>query len=143
MNDCKPPKPDMLGAEESRRGFGILGRAVVYGVAWLPFLGLIALLVPKFEDLFSRLRENAEVPAVTEWLLWFTSLNKTLFFFPCLLILVLLVVADVGVAGLLRHSRREWLYWVWFVGVVGMGIFAAAIVVIALLLPVLKMSESL
>ena len=82
MNDCTPPKPDTPGAEDSRRGFGIFGRTVVYGIAWLPLLGLIALLVPKFEDLFSRLRENAEVPAVTEWLLWFTSLNKTLFFLP-------------------------------------------------------------
>ena len=143
MNDCKPPKPDTPAAKESRRGFGIFGRAVVCGVAWLPFLGLIALLVPKFEDLFSRLREKGEVPAITEWLLWFTSLNKTLFFFPCLLVFVLLVVADVGVAGFLRHSRRERLYWVWFVGVVAMGIFAVAIVAIALLLPVLKMSESL
>lgn len=143
MNDCRPPKPDMPGAKESRHGFGIFGRAVVYGVAWLPFLSLIALLVPKFEDLFGRLREKGEMPAITEWLLWFTSLNKTLCFFPCLLVLVLLVVADVGVAGLLRRSRREWLYWAWFVGVVATGIFAVAIVAIALLLPILKMSESL
>jgi type II secretory pathway component PulF len=114
----------------------------VCGVAWLPFLGLIALVVPKFDALFSRLREDAEVPAVTEWLLWFTSVNKTLFLVPCLLVLVLLVAADVGMAGLLRHSRREWLYRVWFVGVIAMGILAAVFVAIGLLLPVLKMSES-
>ena len=142
MNDCKPPKPDTPGAEDSRRGFGIFGRTVVYGIAWLPLLGLIALLVPKFEDLFSRSQENAEVPAVSEWLLWFTSLNKTLFFFPCLLVFVLLVVADVGVAVLLRHSRREWLSWAWFVGVIAAGILAAAVVSVALWLPIRRMTEA-
>jgi type II secretory pathway component PulF len=143
MNDRKLAKPNTPGAEEGRRGFGIFGRAVVYCVAWLPFLSLVVFFVPRFEDLFSVLRERGEVPAITEWLLSFSSLNKTLFFFPCLLVLVLLFVADAGVAGLLRYSRRKWLHWVWFVGVVAMGILAIAFVAMALLLPVLKMSASL
>ena len=108
-----------------------------------PLVSLIVLFVPRFGDLFSRLRERGEVPAVTEWLLWFTSLNKALFNFPGLLILVLLVLADAGVAGLLRRSRRKWVSCVWFVGVAAMGILAAVSIAMALLLPVLKMSESL
>ncbi len=36
---------------------------------------LIVFFVPKFEDLFARLREKGELPAVTEWLL---STSKTL-----------------------------------------------------------------
>ena len=82
MNDCKPAKPEPPRAKESRRGFGIFGRAVVYGVAWLPFLGLIAFFVPRFEDLFSRLRERGEVPAVTEWLLWLACSTRHCFSSP-------------------------------------------------------------
>ena len=118
-------------------------RATIFGVAWLPALCLVAFFVPKFEALFSRLQETAELPAVTEWLLWFTWLDKVLFLFPSVLVLVLLVVADMGVDGLLQGSRRKWLYWIWFGGVVVMGILAAAIVTTALLLLVLKMSASI
>ena len=115
-------------------------RAVIYGIVWLLAVGQVAFLVPKFEDSFSRLRETAELPAVTEWLLRFAWLNKALFFVPSVLVLVLLVVADMGIAGLLRGSNRKWLYWVWFVGVIVMGILGAAFVSTALFLPGLKMS---
>ena len=107
-------------------------------VAWLPFLGLVAFVVPKFEDLFSTLRERAELPAVSEWLLWFAWLNKALFFFPCVLVLLVFVVADVGVAGVMRRSHRESLYWVWFAAVIVLGVVAAVLVAFALLLPDLK-----
>ena len=120
----------------------IYARATIYGLVWLPFLGLVAFFVPRFEGLFSRLREQGLLPAITEWLLWFSLLNRALVFFPCLLLAILLVVTDVGVAGLLRRSRLEWLYWVWFIGVVAMGILAVAIGATALLLPVLEMSGS-
>ncbi len=34
---------------------------------------LIIFFVPKFESLFSRLREKGELPAVTDWLLWLSD----------------------------------------------------------------------
>jgi type II secretory pathway component PulF len=38
---------------------------------------LIVFFVPKFNDLFARLRERNELPAVTDWLLWLSDvLNK-------------------------------------------------------------------
>jgi len=118
-------------------------RAAVYGVVWLPVLGLVAIFVPKFEDLFSTLAETAELPAVTEWLLWFAGMDKALFFLPSALVLILLMSADIGVASLLHGSGRGWLYWIWLGGVVVLGIVAAAFVTTALLLPVLKMSASI
>jgi type II secretory pathway component PulF len=117
-------------------------RAAACCVAWLLPLGLIAFFVPQFEDLFSSLRARAELPALTEWLLRIASLDKALFFVPSLLVFVLLVFADIGMAGFLQRSTQKWLYWIWFGSVVVMGIVFAAIVTIALLLPMLKMSGS-
>jgi type II secretory pathway component PulF len=113
-------------------------RAAIYGIAWLPFLVLVAIVVPKFEDSFGRLRERAELPALTEWLLLFVRLNQGLLFLPCVLVLLAILVADVGFAGLMRRSHRQSLYWVWFAAVVVLGIAAAAGVAFALLLPDLK-----
>ena len=118
-------------------------RAAIYSVAWLPALVVVAFFVPKFEDLFSVLRERAELPAVTAWLLWFARLDNALFFLPSVFVLVLLISADIGVASLLQGSARQRRYWIWFGGVVVTGIVAVVIVTTALLLPFLKMSASI
>ena len=62
MNDCDPAKPYTSGAEERWRGLTmpVYARAAIYGVAWLPFLSLLAFFVPRFEDMFRRLRERGE-----------------------------------------------------------------------------------
>lgn len=112
-------------------------------MAWLPAIVLFVFTVPTFEDLFSHLRERGELPAVTASLLQFVYLNKALYLLPLLLFLVLLMVADIGVATLLQSSTRNWRYWIWFGGIVVLGIVAAAIVTTALLLPVMKMSASI
>lgn len=83
-------------------------RAAIYGAAWLPGFTLFVFSVPTFEHLFSRLRERGELPA--------------------LLFFVLLVVGDIGVANVLQGSVRSWRDWIWFGGVVVLGIVAAAIV---------------
>src|SRR5207253_10064231 len=38
---------------------------------------LIIFFVPKFETLFSRLRERGQLPAVTDWLLWLSGTMRT------------------------------------------------------------------
>jgi len=35
---------------------------------------LVVFFVPKFETLFTRLRERGELPALTDWLLWFSNI---------------------------------------------------------------------
>ncbi|MCO6456215.1 MAG: hypothetical protein J5I93_13020 [Pirellulaceae bacterium] len=135
-----------FGAIDDRRAGGLWGacaRAAVLCLAWLPALGLVAVLVPQFEDLFSRLRENAELPAVTERLVWFADLNGALYFIPFVLMFAMLMFTDLGVAMLLSRSARRWVYWLWFGGVVVAGVAVAACVAFALMLPVLKMSASI
>jgi len=109
--------------------------------AWTPLLVLIAVYVPRFEDLFASLHERGELPAVTAWLLSLSRLNDALFF---LLAFGLLTAVDIALTRWLRRSRRgESLYWVWFAGVVVVGVLASALVVVALLLPVMKMSTTI
>jgi type II secretory pathway component PulF len=38
---------------------------------------LIVFFVPKFSDLFARLRERNELPPITDWLLWFSDTLRT------------------------------------------------------------------
>lgn len=121
----------------------VLLRVAICAV-WAPLLVLVAVYVPRFEDLFARLREMGELPAVTAWLSSLSRLNDALFYLPCLVFLVLLVVADAGAARLLPPSRRgRSLYWVWFAAVGVTGILGAGLVLAALLLPVMRMSATL
>ena len=122
----------------------IFVRAVIYGVVWLPFAGLVAFYAPRFDGLFERLRQRGGLPVLTEWLMWFGGLNHALFCLPCLLLFALLVVADAGMAGMLRRRRRKRsLYTIWFAGVIVAGILAAALAIIGLLLPVWKMGATI
>ena len=57
-------------ADLKGRTIGALAYPVFLGVTGLlVVIVLIVFFVPKFEDLFARLRERGELPAVTEWLL--------------------------------------------------------------------------
>jgi type II secretory pathway component PulF len=115
-------------------------RAAVCCIAWLLPLGLMAYFVPRFEESFNSLRERAELPALTEWLLWFALRDKSLFYLPSVLALVLLVCGDFSMASCLQHSPRKRLYWIWFGSVVFTGLATAAVVTTALLLPLMKMN---
>jgi type II secretory pathway component PulF len=57
-------------ADLKGRTLGALAYPVFLGVTgFLVVVVLIVFFVPKFEDLFARLRERGELPAMTEWLL--------------------------------------------------------------------------
>ncbi|HJS07301.1 MAG TPA: type II secretion system F family protein [Pirellulales bacterium] len=57
-------------ADLKGRTIGALAYPIFLGVTGLLVVtGLIVFFVPKFENLFARLRERGELPAVTEWLL--------------------------------------------------------------------------
>jgi type II secretory pathway component PulF len=130
--------------KRSRRPLPIVAVAAIYVGFWWPALVLVAFFVPTFEELFSELQERGELPALTAWLMCFSRLNEALFYLPCLLVLALLVGADVAVARLLQRSRRcQPLYWAWLVGAIVTGILAAFLVVVALMLPIMRMSWTL
>ena len=61
---------------------------------------LIVFFVPKFEGLFTRLRDRGELPALTEWLLWTSAtLGRYGLFF--------LLAAGIGIYYLRRHLATE------------------------------------
>jgi general secretion pathway protein F/type IV pilus assembly protein PilC len=62
--------------------------AVLAGIGTLVVAGLLIFIVPQFEDLFQQLRDLGELPAVTDWLLAFSSFLRR---FGWLLVLVLVV----------------------------------------------------
>jgi general secretion pathway protein F/type IV pilus assembly protein PilC len=59
---------------------------------------LIIFFVPKFERLFTRLRERGELPAVTDWLLWLSGVLQSYGIF---------IAAGLVLAGLIIHSRAK------------------------------------
>jgi general secretion pathway protein F/type IV pilus assembly protein PilC len=59
---------------------------------------LIIFFVPKFERLFTRLRERGELPAVTDWLLWLSKVMQTYGIF---------IAAGIVIAGFVIRSRLQ------------------------------------
>jgi len=67
---------DFTEAQEDlkRRTIGAVTYPAVLAVAGFAVVTiLIVFFVPKFEDLFARLRERGELPFLTDWLLWASS----------------------------------------------------------------------
>ena len=63
--------------------------AILAGFGTIVVFVLVIFFVPKFETLFTRLRERGELPALTEWLLWTSNTLQT--WWPLLLAAVLLM----------------------------------------------------
>jgi general secretion pathway protein F/type IV pilus assembly protein PilC len=59
---------------------------------------LIIFFVPKFERLFTRLRERGELPAVTDWLLWLSNVMQTY---------GIIIAAGIVIAGFIIRSRLQ------------------------------------
>ncbi len=58
-----------------RRTLGAMAYPVVLAVVGATVVsGLVIFFVPRFEQLFGRLRERGELPALTDWLLWISNL---------------------------------------------------------------------
>jgi type II secretory pathway component PulF len=67
---------------------------------------LIIFFVPKFEQLFARLKERGELPAVTEWLLWLSNLMQG---YGLLIVLGLIGLAFFAKNRLSKPEGRMWL----------------------------------
>jgi general secretion pathway protein F/type IV pilus assembly protein PilC len=91
-------------ADLKGRTVGALAYPVFLGVTgFLVVLILIVFFVPKFEDLFARLRERGELPAVTEGLLATSHAFGSYGWIP----LVLIVGAVVWVRGKLQTEEGK------------------------------------
>jgi len=67
-----------------RRTLGAMAYPMMLAVVGLLVVtGLVIFVVPRFEQLFGRLRERGELPALTDWLLWLSNLPwRWDFWFP-------------------------------------------------------------
>jgi general secretion pathway protein F/type IV pilus assembly protein PilC len=74
-------------------------------VGTLVVIVLIVFFVPKFADLFTRLRERGELPALTEWLLW---TSDTLSRYGILIVAALAVGGVYGRKWLQTEPGRLW-----------------------------------
>ncbi|MFO0896301.1 MAG: type II secretion system F family protein [Pirellulales bacterium] len=91
---------DFTEKQEDLKGrtMGALAYPIFLGVIGVSIVtGLIIFIVPKFEELFARLRERGELPAVTEWLLWLSNSMTTYSLF---------VILGVGVG---IYYLKNWL----------------------------------
>jgi type II secretory pathway component PulF len=120
-----------------------VARAVLLCGAWLPFVGLLLLLLPRYDPIFARLEEKGELPALTGWLYALGQLNAATFGLPIVGLFVLLVLADLAVARLGRDSRRgRRIYWVWFALMLLLAGLACVLFFVGVLAPVFKMGST-
>jgi general secretion pathway protein F/type IV pilus assembly protein PilC len=72
--------------------------AILFVLGTLVVNVLIIFFVPKFEDLFGKLKARGELPAVTEWLLWLSNILQTY---------GVLILAALVIAGFAIHKRLQ------------------------------------
>jgi hypothetical protein len=142
MSNAPAPDPGLL----LRRGprLPAVVRAAILGSAWLPFFGLVTFQVPRWEPIFKKLEEKTELPLLTSLSVLISHWNRITFGLPLLAFLALVILSDLGVARAVGRLRRGGsLYWTWFVAVILLALCACLSLVVALLLPVLKMSSTI
>lgn len=94
-------------AELKSRVVGALAYPIflaVFGVGIVTVL--VIFFVPKFENLFQRLRARGELPALTEWLLW---LSNSIHSYGLLIAIVLVALALVLRQQLISDQGREFI----------------------------------
>jgi general secretion pathway protein F/type IV pilus assembly protein PilC len=75
---------------KSRTVGALIYPAVLASIGTLVVAVLLIFFVPKFGQLFDQLRELGQLPAITDWLLWFSEFLKSY-------ILIILVVATIAI----------------------------------------------
>ncbi|UUO04485.1 type II secretion system F family protein [Blastopirellula sp. J2-11] len=89
------------------RTMSALAYPVFLGVVGSFVLGFLLLVfVPQFDELFARLRERGQLPAITDWLLWFSTSVKN-FGIPLLIGLVALAFY-INLQLKTETGRRRW-----------------------------------
>ena len=138
MNDSRKPNMDLSPRVSSRAlsrsGYQIL--MIVHGLVGLLWLVILAWFVPKFAELFTRLREKGELPALTEFVMQLS--RHSLWFLPLGLAID---AAVLYVLGRLPRSHR-WRAVAWFSLVLTAMLIFLLLTIFCLLVPILKMSTT-
>jgi hypothetical protein len=104
---------------------------------------LVIIFLPRYDRIFARLEQKQELPTLTLWLHELWRLSAATFGLPALVFLAVLVLSDLGVVRATRHRKNGiLLYWIWFAAVILLASFTCLLCVVALLLPVFRMSST-
>lgn len=112
-------------------------------VTWLPALLLLALAVPDFFEIFGELHQRGELPALSSCVLALARISRSLFHLPIVIYLSVLIVADVALAQSARRRRVSWPHSLWQAVICTIGMAAAAVIVVSLMLPMIRTSATI
>jgi hypothetical protein len=116
-----------------------LQRAVLYGLAWLPPLGLLFYFLGQHGSFLQDLIDRDEFPRGVARSCWrFAQMNALSFYLPTVLIAVTILIVDEAAAVLLRRRQCDglrpwWVGGVWAVGVFGWGMLLLCVLKVAAL----------
>lgn len=79
---------------------------MLFGLGTIVVNVLIIFFVPKFEGLFSRLRDRGELPFITDWLLSLSAIMQT---WGILVLPVLIILGFIAKSQLQTEKGRDWL----------------------------------
>jgi hypothetical protein len=129
------PEPDL--AKLSRRPLlPILVSTLWLCGAWVPFFALLTFRMAQAAVIFARLEEKGALPASTSYLIELDRLSSATFDLPIVAFLLLLVLADLGMARITERLKHGGvLYRAWFAGVILAAACACLACVKALLAP--------
>jgi hypothetical protein len=110
-----------------------LQRAVLYGLAWLPPLGLLFYFLHQHGPFLQELAERDELPRVVRSCYRFGQLNALSYYLPAVLIAITVLTVDEAAAVLLRRGqwdglRAWWVGVIWAVGVLGWLVLLVCVV---------------
>lgn len=112
-------------------------------VVWAPALLIFALAAPKFVEIFDELQQRGELPALSSYVLAAARFSRTLFHAPVAIFLIGLIVSDIAIADLSQRRKILWLHGFWQAAICSCGMIAAAVIVISLLLPIIRMAPTI
>ena len=113
------------------------GMLLIHCIAGLVLFAMLIGFVREFEELFERLRERAELPAITVYML---VLYK---YWYCIFVLGFALDAAVLFALGRLPPRLRWLAAVWFGSMLAAIILLSVTAILGVLVPVLKMGNTI
>lgn len=116
-------------------------RLPIYAFAWLPVLAGSMVFVPRFDPIWTKFEATGErLPLASNVLVTFSRYDQVSYHFLSLMVIVGLLSLDEAMLQLLRsYARGSALVWVWFAFVLFGGIYTFAMILYALVVPIIKL----